>query len=207
MTVCAVRTVAVCRLYTNVSVPDNELVGRVLGGSERAFRDIVHRYQRPVYSLIVRMVRDAAAAEDLVQETFLRAFSRLDSYDRQRRFSSWLFRIAHNLTIDYCRRTEPVTVSYDAPGEGPAAVADPAARSPEAAAAGAELARALDVAIARLRPAYREVVLLQYQEGLSHDEIADITDLPLGTVKTYLHRARKELAGYFGAAGWGRETA
>ncbi len=104
-----------------------------------------------------------------------------------------------------------MTVSYDAPGrapgEGPAAVPDPAARSPEAAAAGAELARALDVAIARLRPAYREVVLLQYQEGLSHDEIADITELPLGTVKTYLHRARKELAGYLGAAGWGRETA
>jgi len=192
-----------------VPVSDNELVGRVLAGSERAFRELVGRYERPVYSLIVRMIRDAPAAEDLVQETFLRAFARLDSYDRQRRFSSWLFRIAHNLTIDYCRRQEPATVSYDAPGEGAglAALSDPAATSPEAAAAGGELARALVEAMARLRPAYREVLLLRYQEGLSQDEIADITELPLGTVKTYLHRARKELAGYLGVAGWGRETA
>jgi RNA polymerase sigma-70 factor, ECF subfamily len=187
-------------------VTDAELVGRALAGSERAFREIVRRYERPVYALIARMVRDESVAEDLSQETFLRAFARLETCDRQRRFSSWLFRIAHNLTIDHCRRTEPPTVTYDdaAPGGVAAkAMADPAARSPEDAAAGRELARALDAAIGRLRPAYRGVLLLQYQEGFSHDEIAEITELPLGTVKTYLHRARKELAGYLSAAGWG----
>lgn len=177
----------------------------MLAGSEGAFRDLVRRYERRVYGLIVRIIRDTAAAEDLTQETFLRAYARLDRYDRRRPFATWLFRVAHNLTIDALRRAEPSLVSSDQEGGPPAADMTPAGGpSPEAEAAQRELAQALEDAIARLRPAYREVVVLQYLEGLSQDDIADITELPLGTIKTYLHRARKELAAHLTAAGWAR---
>jgi len=188
-----------------VAATDAELVTRALGGSERAFREIVRRYERSIYGLIVRMIRDAPVAEDLAQETFLRAFTRLDTYDRRRPLAAWLFKIAHNLTVDALRRAQPATIPYeDAGAGGGAALVDSRSPTPEEAAAGRELARALEAAIAQLRPAYREVVLLQYREGLSQDEIAEITDLPLGTIKTYLHRARKELAVYLEAAGWAR---
>ncbi|HEY7791582.1 MAG TPA: sigma-70 family RNA polymerase sigma factor [Vicinamibacterales bacterium] len=186
---------------------DADLVGRVLAGSEGAFRDLVRRYERRVYAVVLRILRNPATAEELTQEAFLRAFSRLDRYDRRRPFAPWLFRLAHNLTIDALRRSEPALVSYDqdAPAGPPRAdslaSSDP---SPEAVAAERELARALDEAIGRLRPAYREVIVLQFQEGLSLDDIAEITELPLGTIKTYLHRARKELAGHLAAGGWAR---
>jgi RNA polymerase sigma-70 factor (ECF subfamily) len=190
-----------------VAPKDADLVSRVLAGSEGAFRELVHRYERRVYGLVFRIIRDTAVAEELTQDTFLRAFSRLDRYDTRRPFAAWLFRLAHNLTIDALRRAEPALVSYDQvrPGAPPAADATPASGpSPENLAVEEELARAIDAAMGRLRPAYREVIALQYQEGLSLDDIAEITELPLGTVKTYLHRARKELAAHLAAAGWGR---
>jgi len=171
----------------------------------------VERFQRPVFTLIARMVGEPATAEDLAQETFLKAFRRLATYDRERRFSSWLFKIAHNTTLDHLRRRGPETVPLERPeddegGGGLAAVlADESLRSPEAAAQRGDLAAALGAAVGALRPEYREIVLLRYQEGLAYQEIAEVAGLPLGTVKTHLHRARRELMAALGAAGWGPE--
>jgi RNA polymerase sigma factor (sigma-70 family) len=192
-----------------VSYTDAELVQQALAGSQAAYRDLVSRYATPAVNLATRMVRDRALAEDLAQEAFARAFERLATYDQQRRFVSWFFQILHNVTIDYLRRKHLPTVSLDDLQEAgallPAAVST--ADSPEAQAEQAALARALDVALARIRPEYREAVVLCYREELSIEEVAEIMSLPSGTVKTYLFRARKELAQILSAQGWSKISA
>jgi RNA polymerase sigma-70 factor (ECF subfamily) len=163
----------------------------------------VGRYATPAVNLAARMVQDRALAEDLAQEAFVRAFERLSSYDQQRRFASWFFQILHNLTIDYLRRKRPATVSLDGLQEAgyPEASGAPGVR-PDARAEQAALARAADAALARIRPEYREAVVLRYREDLSVQEVAVAMSVPVGTVKTYLHRARKELASILSAQGW-----
>jgi RNA polymerase sigma factor (sigma-70 family) len=192
-----------------VSYTDAELVQQALAGSQPAYRDLVSRYATPAVNLATRMVRDRALAEDLAQEAFARAFERLATYDQQRRFVSWFFQILHNVTIDYLRRKHLPTVSLDDLQEAgalpPAAVST--ADSPEAQAEQAALARALDFALARIRPEYREAVVLCYREELSVEEVAEIMSLPSGTVKTYLFRARKELAQILSAQGWSKISA
>jgi RNA polymerase sigma-70 factor, ECF subfamily len=191
---------------------DAQLVARALAGSQEAFRELVLRFERPVYSLIVRMVQDPGTAEDLAQETFVKAYRSLRTYDASRKLSSWLFKIAHNTTIDHLRRHVPDTVSLEAPqdeeGRGglAAILSDASVEDPAAAAERRDMARSLERAISRLRPEYREAVVLFYLEGATYQEICDVTGLPLGTVKTNLHRARKELAAEMSALGWGAET-
>ncbi|MES1244924.1 MAG: sigma-70 family RNA polymerase sigma factor [Acidobacteriota bacterium] len=188
---------------------DAELVASAIKGSQEAFHELVTRFERPVYSLIARMVQDPATAEDLAQEAFVKAYRSLRSYDPSRKLSSWLFKIAHNTTIDHLRRNAPETVPLDSPPEeegrgGLAAVlADGSVEDPAAAAERRDMARSLERAVARLRPEYREAVVLFYIEGASYQEICETTGLPLGTVKTNLHRARKELAQEMAALGWG----
>ncbi len=183
---------------------DAELVRAAMAGSEHASRELVRRYERPVFNLIVRMVRDASLAEDLAQETFVKVFSHLGSYDPAYKLASWILKIAHNTTIDHLRRPRANTVPLDESDQP-----DDARRldgggtpSPLALLEQQELADTLDAAIDRLRPEYREVVVLRYQEELSYEEIADVLDLPMGTVKSYLHRARGELARAMTDAGW-----
>lgn len=191
---------------------DAELVASARAGSQDAFRDLVVRFERPVYSLIVRMVQDPATAEDLAQEAFVKAYRSLHLYDASRKLSSWLFKIAHNTTIDFLRKNAPDTVSLEAPDDGDgrgglaAVLSDDSVENPAAAAERRDMARSLERAIARLRPEYREAVVMFYLEGASYQEICEITGLPLGTVKTNLHRARKELAQEMTAMGWGAET-
>ncbi|HEV3456373.1 MAG TPA: sigma-70 family RNA polymerase sigma factor [Thermoanaerobaculia bacterium] len=185
---------------------DAELVASALRGSEAAFRELVVRFERPVYALILRMVREPETAEDLAQEVFVKAFRRLSSYDPRRKFASWLFKVAHNATIDHLRRSEletvPLAAEREEGGGLMAVLADTATESPAAAAERRDMARALERAIAGLRPEYREAVLLRYVEGLAYQEICEVLTLPIGTVKTNLHRARKELAEAMRAAGW-----
>lgn len=166
----------------------------------------MRRYERPVYALVVRMVREPTLAEDLAQEVFVKAFRALASYDPARKFSSWLFKIAHNTALDHLRRQELDTVPLEAGVEDrrdwAEVLIDHAAVDPEATAGRRDLARALERAVGRLRPEYRAAVLLRFQEGLSYQEIAEALDQPLGTIKTNLHRARKALAELMAEAGW-----
>jgi RNA polymerase sigma-70 factor, ECF subfamily len=191
---------------------DAQLVARALTGSQDAFRELVLRFERPVYGLIARMVQDPAMAEDLTQEAFVKAYRSLRTYDSSRKLSSWLFKIAHNTTIDHLRRHVPDTVPLEAPqdeeGRGglAAVLSDASVEDPAAAAERRDMARSLERAISRLRSEYREAVVLFYLEGATYQEICDVTGLPLGTVKTNLHRARKELAVEMSALGWGAET-
>ena len=187
---------------------DADLVRQALAGSQPAYRTLVARYASAAVNMAARLVHDRAVAEELAQDAFVRAFARLATYDPERRFSAWFFRVLHNLVIDYLRRKRVDTVSLDAlTASGYAGpVADDPASSPEDELERRRLAAALRDALSRLRPDYRNVIVLRYQQGLTVDEIAGVLALPDGTVKTFLHRARKELAGLLGAAGWGPET-
>jgi RNA polymerase sigma-70 factor (ECF subfamily) len=190
-----------------VSAADEQLVQEALDGSQRAYRELVRRFERPVYNLVARMVRDGALAEDLTQDAFVKAFSRLDSYQpAQGKFSNWLFKIAHNTAIDHLRRSELDTVPLDASepesADFHALLSDPDAPTPLDHAVRTDLSAALAAAVERLRPEYREVIVLRHQEGMAYEEIAEIAGLPLGTVKTYIHRARKDLAELLTEAGW-----
>jgi RNA polymerase sigma-70 factor (ECF subfamily) len=180
-------------------------------GSDAAFRHLVARYERPLFSFVLRMVRDRGAAEDISQEVLLKVFRGLRAFDLQRKFSSWLFKIAHNATIDWLRRRGPAEESLDAPlsPDGPTReFVDQRALTPEASWQNAELAAALERAVGALRAEFRAVVLLRFREGLAYEEIAEATGLPLGTVKTFLFRARRQMAAHLAAAGFpvGGET-
>ena len=180
---------------------DKTLAAEAAAGRQRAFRELLQRYERPVFSLIYRMVRDRALAEDLSQETFIRAFRSIGKYNPGYKFSSWIFKIAHNLTIDHLRRKRIDTISLQ--GSRHALTEDAQARTqpvvessderPDAYVENIELGSEIEAAIGRLRPHYRTATLLRHVEGYSYNEIAEIMDLPLGTVKTYIHRARLEL--------------
>jgi RNA polymerase sigma-70 factor (ECF subfamily) len=191
---------------------DAQVVAQALAGGEQATRELVVRYERPVFNLIVRMVQDPGTAEDLTQEAFAKVFRSLRTFDVRRRFAAWILKIAHNTTLDYLRRHRPQLVPLDQPvtedGRTFAeAVPDRAAVSPERAAVRRQLGSALDAAIDRLRPEYRRVIVLRYQEDLDYADIADVMGVPLGTVKTFLHRARQALAVELREAGWGPPSA
>ena len=152
------------------------------------------------------MVRDRSLAEDLAQDAFIRAFNAIGSYNPGYKFSSWMFKIAHNLTIDHLRKRRLDTISIH--GSPNAVTPDEQARTslvlesseerPDAYVENLELGSQIETAIGRLRPEYRAVTLLRHVEGYSYQEIADILEIPLGTVKTYIHRARLELKAALG---------
>jgi RNA polymerase sigma-70 factor, ECF subfamily len=174
-------------------------VAQALAGSESAFEQIVRRYQRPVIGLIARLTGDRAQAEDLAQETFVKAFRGLAAFDTTRRLSSWLFRIAHNTAIDAMRRarTQP---SIDVTGDAPIARAEaPRAADPVERQA---LGHALENALSHLRPEHRTATILRYKEGLSFEEIGHVLGVPEATARSHVHRARKELARRLTDAGW-----
>jgi RNA polymerase sigma-70 factor (ECF subfamily) len=159
----------------------------------------VRRYQRPVIGFIARLIGDRATAEDLAQETFVKAHRSLAAFDTTRRLSSWLFRIAHNTAVDALRRSRAPTVSLDDRAESDGEPAAPDAADPVERKA---LGRALEAALAQLRPDFRAAVLLRYEEGLSFDEIGHVLGIPETTARSHVHRARKELAQHLSAAGW-----
>lgn len=191
-----------------MSLSDAELACQALAGSQAAYRLLVARYAIPAVNLAARLVNDRSVAEDLAQEAFVRAFARLGTYDPQRRFSSWFFQVVRNVTVDYLRRKRVETVSLDElQASGYAGPVSSAVNSPEAEAERTAVGWALEQALGRIRSEYRDAIVLYYQQGLPLDEIAEILAVPTGTVKTYLHRGRKELAAILSAAGWGRERA
>jgi RNA polymerase sigma-70 factor, ECF subfamily len=177
-------------------------VAQALAGSQSAYEQIVRRYQRPIVSLIARMTKDRALAEDLAQEAFVKAFRSLAAFDTTRRLSSWLFRIAHNTALDAIRRSRSSGRSAELPGDlsddrhGHAA---PAAPDPVEQQA---LGGALQAALARLRLEYRVATVLRYEEGLSFEEIGHVMGVPAATARSHVHRARKELIRLLTESGW-----
>jgi RNA polymerase sigma-70 factor (ECF subfamily) len=183
------------------ALEDRKLASLAAQGREAAFRELLARYERPVFSLVYRMVRDRTLAEDLAQEAFIRAFNAIDSYKPSYKFSNWIFKIANNHTIDHLRKRKLDTVSIDgsphASGEEEVSrtslTVEARGENPQEFVEHKELGGQIEAAIGELREEYRTAVLLRHVEGYAYGEIAEIMELPLGTVKTYLHRARNEL--------------
>ena len=183
------------------NLPDADVVALAQHGREPAYRELIRRYERPVFSLVYRMVRDRELAEDLTQDTFVKVLSHIDKYRSEFKFSSWLFKIANNVAIDHLRRRQLDTVSMD--GSPHATSADLTEstsfelpntdETPLQELEARELGSEIERAISKLRPEYRSCILLRHVEDKSYEEIAATLDLPLGTVKTYIHRARHEL--------------
>lgn len=210
---CSCATTLARRVTTRAAAParawpvdyreksDPELVELCKRADERSAVELLRRFERPVFSLIYRMVRDRELAEDLAQEAFVRAFNNLRRYDPSYKFSSWLFKVAYNLTIDHLRKKQLDTVSIH--GSPSAVTAELQAATaitvesmeerPDEALQSREIGSEIEVAIGELRYEYRSAIILRHVEGRSYEEIAEIMDVPLGTVKTYIHRARKEL--------------
>jgi RNA polymerase sigma-70 factor (ECF subfamily) len=183
------------------ALDDRELAGMAARGRERAFRELLSRYERPVFSLVYRMVRDRTLAEDLAQEAFIRAFNAIGSYKPSYKFSNWILKIANNHTIDHLRKRKLDTVSIHGSPHATSddeisqtrIVVESRDESPLELVEHRELGGQIEEAIGGLREEYRTAIVLRHVEGYAYEEIADIMEVPLGTVKTYLHRARSEL--------------
>lgn len=176
------------------AIDDVDLVARALRGREDGFEQLVRRYQRPIVAYVYRMIGDYDLALDGTQEVFIKVYNSLDRYNSEYKFSTWIYRIAHNVAIDHLRRTSAHSASLhtiDSDGdelERPLADCDQA--SPEANIELSERRETIEAAVQTLPPAYRELILLRHAHDMSYDEIAEVTGLPLGTIKNRIFRAR-----------------
>jgi len=181
---------------------DADLVRAMGSGDLRAFEAFFRRFEAPVYRTALAMTRDVMTAEEVVTDTFLRAYAARERLDADRSPLPWLQRVALNLSLNHLRRRRLGLVPLDDPAAG--MHVDPGA-SPEAAAERHELARALMGGIERLPPRFRAVVTLRYLHGYELAEIADILGWPVGTVKSRLHHSLRQLRGELHSV-LGRET-
>jgi RNA polymerase sigma-70 factor, ECF subfamily len=171
-----------------------ELIQRCVGGDRAAFDALVSRHYRGIYSMLYQMTGSADDASDLTQETFVRAYSRLETFQLGRPFSAWLRRIASNLCIDMLRKRRTPTVSLDQQAEAGFELADTSVEgSPEDRLEIGEEARRVLAAVQKLPEKQRTVVVLRHLEGMSLEEISRCLGMPLGTVKVNLFRARETM--------------
>jgi RNA polymerase sigma-70 factor (ECF subfamily) len=166
---------------------DNELVERARTGDARSYEELVRRYERLVGRVLYSYAGRDAAVEDLVQETFLRAYDRLSTFNPEYRFKTWLLAIANNLGIDTLRRRRDV-VEFNPEVHGRVV------RGPEAAATEAERAKSVQEAVMTLPETYSVPLVLRYAEGLTYAEIAEVLGITVPALKSRLFRARNMLA-------------
>jgi RNA polymerase sigma-70 factor, ECF subfamily len=178
---------------------DRELVTRAVGGREDAFEELVRRYQRPIAAYVYRMVGDYEAALDLTQEVFIKVYNSLRRYRSEFKFSTWIYKIAHNSAVDHLRRyshrAQALTGEFE--GEQYELPLESRRLSPEQESEKAERRAEIEQVVRGLPVAYKELVLLRHSHDMSYDEIAEVTGLPLGTVKNRLFRARETMRQQF----------
>jgi len=200
------RPLAALDSRTAPPIPDEELVARVLAGDQGSFGILVERYQDRLVSFLFRMLRDLDTAHDLSQEVFLRVYQALDRFDPQFKFSTWTFRVAHNLGVDELRRRKVRWVPLqrqdaedETPWERELPSTDP---SPYQDLRNEQRGGAIQEAIDALPGDYRELIVMRHYAELSYEEIAQLKRMPLGTVKNKLFRGRQmlkeRLAAYLG---------
>jgi len=182
--------------------PDAPLVERVLAGDKRAFDVLVLKYQRRIERLIARMVRDQALAEDIAQETFLRAYRALHQYRGDAQFYTWLYRIAINTAKKFLleRKRDPLTMlvsqeNDDEKDETFRHQNEPISEeTPDSVLAARQIAAAVEAGLAALPEDLRQAVTLREIEGLSYEEIATLMNSPIGTVRSRIFRAREAIS-------------
>lgn len=186
------------REFSEKAKEDFRLVNRAKTGDEQAFARLMSRYKKPVYHMILKMVRNVDDAEDLTIEAFAKAFRNLAKFNPDYTFSTWLFRIATNNCIDFIRKKKLETTSIsgmykDDGGENVDLEIRDQALTPQEEAIKAQKIELIQFIVTKLPPKYQTLVRLRYFDELSYEEIAVELDAPLGTVKAQLHRARELL--------------
>ncbi len=178
---------------------DRELVATATSGVEGSFEELVRRYQRPISAYVYRMVGDYEAALDLTQEIFIKVYGSLSRYRSEFKFSTWIYKIAHNSAVDHLRRSAGRERSlcggvegdtYDLPIES-------GSLSPEQESERRERRLEIESVVRALPGAYRELIVLRHSQDLTYEEIVEVTGLPLGTVKNRLFRAREMMRQQF----------
>lgn len=180
-------------------MPEEEavIIARALSGDQKAYTHLVEKHRQSIYHIIKRIVHNEEATHDLVQETFMKAFASLASYRSEYRFSTWLYKIAANSSIDFLRKKRIQALSLDRPldsGEGTIEIEVP----DYSYHPGRDLERkqqrfSIEEAINSLPDKYREVIVYRHREDKSYEEIADSLSIPVGTVKARIFRARELL--------------
>lgn len=187
-------------VHTKVSQEDDKLVAEALRSSQEAYRELYRRYQKKIYSLIASMIGSRSDVDDVVQQTFIRAFRSLESFRGQSSFYTWLYRVALNTTTDYRRsqsrklKRETVELDVEKDDRPVIQIEAPGSEGPEEQLYRKELAEIIRKAMESLSPEHREVLVLREINGLNYAEIAEIVGIELGTVMSRLFYARRKLA-------------
>jgi len=177
-----------------VSADDRRLIAACLQGDTAAFGDLVRRYQDRLYHTVYRLVDNAEDAQDVVQETFLNAYQSLDRFKGDSLFFTWLYRIAVNTAISFKRKKRVVARIDGGKGELGIEPADSSELNrPGHALEQAEQERRVKQALARLSPEHRAVLVMKDMEGQKYENMAEVLQVPIGTIRSRLHRARFEL--------------
>jgi RNA polymerase sigma factor (sigma-70 family) len=185
------------RQFSDKALEDFDLIDQaVQHNDEKAFAKLMQRYKRPVYHMILKMVRNVDDAEDLTIESFAKAFRSLHKFKKDFTFSTWLFRIATNNTIDHIRKKKLNTLSIDNRftddnGDGISIEVEDENLNPQEETIKEQKAELIQIFVDKLPPKYQKLVRLRYFQELSYEEIAVELEAPLGTVKAQLHRARE----------------
>lgn len=176
---------------------ESQLVKLALKGDQVAFAELVELYQEKLYHMAYRMLNNRQEAEDVVQDTFLRVYNNLERYDDTMKFSTWIYRIATNLCIDRLRKRKPIysldAESSEYEGLDGYSMIPSDNRTPESELLLSETQRIIHQAIDTLPPKYKTVMILRYIHELSLQEVGDILDMPVTTIKTRVHRGREFL--------------
>lgn len=180
-----------------MAITDKELIDSALAGDQGAYGELLNRHKPAIFHIVLKIVRDREIAADLVQETFMKAFSSLASYRSEYKFSTWLYRIGANCAIDHLRKQRIRTLSLDTPAEtldGHIEIEVPDnSHNPERDLEEHEKRVSIDDAIDSLPEKYRVVITYRHKDSRSYDEIAEALDIPIGTVKARIFRARELL--------------
>lgn len=185
------------RQFSEKALHDFKLIDQAVNqGDESAFADLMERYRKPVYHMILKMVRNVDDAEDLTIEAFAKAFKNLSRFKKDYTFSTWLFRIATNNAIDFIRKKKLDTYSLntsftDDSGDSVNIDVEDNQLTPDDSAINAQKIQLVRMFVTKLPAKYQRLVKLRYFDELSYDEIAKELEAPLGTVKAQLHRARE----------------
>ena len=181
------------------TLTDGELIVGFIGGRADGFEELVRRYQRPITGYVFRMIGDYEASLDVTQEVFIKVYNSIEKYCPDYKFSTWLYRIAHNAAVDHLRRNSVTPQSLETENADGAYEIQIESRlsSPEQDRERSEWRTEIDAVVRCLPPAYRDLILLRHSRDLSYDEIAEVTGLPLGTVKNRLFRAREMMREIF----------
>ena len=181
------------------AVSDRELVAIAVNGFDGSFEELVRRYQRPISAYVYRMVGNYESALDLTQEIFIKVYNSLRRYRAEFKFSTWIYKIAHNAAIDHLRRSATREQSLVAGPEGDSfdLPIESSHLTPEQESERRERTVEIESVVRALPANYRELIILRHSQDLSYEEIVEVTGLPLGTVKNRLFRAREMMRQQF----------